>query len=99
MMKSKYISPILQMFLEERGTANALARIPDAYVRKNSLQSELEDKFKEKHKSFPETIKLHDEIIAELCADLFAENDFYYSEGFRFGVLLGLDIAGFIKEE
>ncbi len=98
-MKSNHISPILQMFLEERGTANALARIPDAYLRKDSLQSELEDKFKEKYKKFPKLMKLHDEIVNELCADMSLECDYYYVEGFRFGVLLGLDIAGFIKEK
>ena len=98
-MKSKYISPILQMFLEERGTANALAHIPESYQRKDSVHEELENKFKEKYKKFPHLITLHDEIINELFADMSVECDYHYVEGFRFGVLLGLDIAGFIKEE
>lgn len=98
-MKSKYVSPILQMFLEGRGTIDSIGVIPKSYRLKESKYSELENFFQEKYKNFPKLMKLHNEIITELGGDISAESDYFYVQGFRFGVLLGLDIAGVIKEE
>ena len=98
-MKSKYKSAILQMLLEGRGDANSLCDLPDYFYRKDSKLSDLEEQFKDKVKKFPELEQLHNEILAELHEHLSSETDYYYTEGFRFGVLLGLDVAGFIKEE
>ncbi len=98
-MKSKYKSAIRQMFLEGRGDVNSLCDIPEAFQRKDSKLAELEELFAIKSKKFPDLGNLHNEMINELYADTSLECDYHYFEGFRFGVLLGLDIAGFIKEE
>ena len=102
-MKYTHKSPILQMFVEGRGTAddlnekNTVAR--EAAAKKRKEFSELSRAFSEKVKSDPELSALYNELIISMEEGYDLECDYHYSEGFRFGVLLGLDIAGFIKEE
>ena len=98
-MKSEYKSAIRQMFLEGRGEINSLGLMPDSFRRIDSKLGDLEELFAIKSKKFPDLGNLHKQIVDELCADNSLECDYHYIEGFRFGVLLGLDIAGLIKDE
>jgi hypothetical protein len=102
-MKYAHKSPILQMFVEGRGTADDLADKNTALRlqarEKRKELTALTQKFNEKIKQDTELFELYNQILIALEQGYDAECDFHYSEGFKFGVLLGLDIAGFIKEE
>lgn len=102
-MKYTHKSPILQMFLEGRGTADDLVGSTSALKEKAKEKrqefSTLTQRFTEKLKENGELFDLYEELIIRLEEEYCSECDFHYSEGFRFGVLLGLDIAGFIKED
>jgi hypothetical protein len=102
-MKYAHKSPILQMFVEGRGTADDLAentsQLKEKSQEKRRELAVLTQRFTEKLKENEELFALYEELLVQLEEGYGAECDFHYSEGFRFGVLLGLDIAGFIKEE
>ncbi len=102
-MKYTHKSPILQMFVEGRGTAEDLnekkTTARKAAAEKRREFAKLSKAFAEKVRSDPELSALYDELVISMEEGYDLECDYHYSEGFRFGVLLGLDIAGFIKEE
>lgn len=93
----KYRSPIMQMYYHERGNFEMircskegarLAGIVD--VNDRALEAKLE--------ACPEILALYQKTNESL-EDLHSESaDNIFAEGFRFGLLMGLDAAGLIKE-
>lgn len=91
-------SAIKMMYYGERGTFDSITttseikRLLEEIVEKeNTFLEELN-----KHPSAKEQYNLLQEVINKLDC---SESELYYQEGFRFGVLLGLDIAGILKNE
>ncbi len=75
-------------------------------IKQTKKYKELLDVVIEKEKIFTTELKKNDELIKMYHDFDFANGNFhceecitYYEEGFRTGVLLGLNIAGYIKEE
>ena len=97
-MKYKHISAINQMVFENRGECD--------YIEKNKEYNELLDKYVKIEEEFEETfltseaaLYLYRKVIDALDFLNCEECHCYYREVFRFGVLIGLDIAGLIKNE
>lgn len=59
---------------------------------------ETEETFAAKLKELPEIEDLYRNVLDQYIAVNSEMQDIFYSEGFRFGVLIGLDVAGLIKE-
>ena len=84
-------SAIMQMFYGERGHCD-LVPCSQEYFRLLNIAAENSNILKEKLKEFPDLLKLYeitnDSIEAMHCESV----DNHYLEGFRFGLLMGIDV-------
>ena len=98
MKKYQHKSGIAQMFFEGRGTGETL-ELTEEYHQLLDVYIDLEEKFE---KEFLKTKDASDGYRKVVNAIHFLDSEecyCFYREGFRFGVLMGLDIAGFVKNE
>ncbi len=84
-------SAILQMFYEIRGSLNH-CQPSKSYFQLQSQKLEYENELKRKLENLPECIELYDKIEDIDIKSRSEEIDCYFSEGFRFGALIGIDI-------
>lgn len=91
-------SAIMQMFYGKRGY-NELVPCGKTYRKLLRKAIEKEENMKEKLREQPELLKLYEEAIEALDALSDESSDRHYVEGFRFGVLMGMDILNDETEE
>ena len=84
-------SAILQMFYGKRGSLSSIEPT-DKYqeLLKNAVRYEKE--FLEKLKQYPELLAFFQLVDASAAAAYDESVRMYYTEGFRFGLLMGLEI-------
>ena len=89
-------SAILQMFYGERGSMND---VPNSREYSEQLDKfcEAEKDFLEKISGVPDYQALYRQFLENVFELQCRSMDDYFSEGFRFGVLMGLDVANFKK--
>lgn len=91
-------SAIKAMYFMERGTFDKIG-YSKSYDEALQNSGFFDDELKRKLKNRKELLDLYkktDEAHQRLCS----ENAYlHFAEGFRFGVLMGLDVAGYIKDE
>ena len=97
-MKKEYISAIRQMFNGKRGNSESLQG-SKAYYEQLDIVVEKDELMREKLKDTPELLKLYEETTFAIDDYHGIGGDDCFGEGFRFGVLMGLDVAGLIKDE
>lgn len=86
-------SAIMQMYKKERGHCD---RIPQSERYKKCLDEVIkrDDEMRGALEKYPKLLELYQKATEALWdLDVVYGDDHYY-EGFRFGVLMGLDIAG-----
>ena len=66
---------------------------PKSYFEKREKAYEIYDKFMNEIKDNKIAVALYEKLYEANIETFIEERDFYYSEGFRWGVLLGMDIA------
>ena len=94
----KEYSAIKEMFYGNRGTSEHIAPTKN-YQEMLAEFVKKQDKLYEGLKKFPKLLELYNEL-ENLSDALETENvDNYYSEGFRFGVLMGLDVVKEARRE
>lgn len=94
-MKEK--SAIRQMLYGQRGNFQ-LIELTTEYKELKKKYCEIEDEFESKLKEMPELYALYLKVCdANDDKNSEIENT-YYAEGFRFGLLIGLDAAGLLRE-
>lgn len=95
-MKRK--SAIMQMHYHERGSyedvpcSNEYFKLLDEYVKNDS-------EIRAKLSNFPDLLELYKKANDSFEILNFEDEDNHYLEGFRLGVLMGLDIAGDREKE
>ena len=67
--------------------------MPESYREIISRVSDLYSEFTEVIKSYPKIVELFEKLESTENELVVEEKEIFYSEGFRLGVLLGLDIA------
>ena len=92
MVMEKY-SAIQEMFYGRRGDGR-LIKPNEEYHEHAARQYELVEKLREKLKEDKEGLELLDQMFWESAGMESAAVDEHYREGFSFGVLMGLEIAG-----
>jgi hypothetical protein len=92
-----YKSAIKEIFYGQRG----IEFVPqgEEYSAKLEALVLAEEEMEQKTKELPEWKALFEKVKSAFEDLGVNECDAYYFEGFRLGVLVGLDVAGFIKEE
>ena len=89
-MKNK--SAILQMLYGQKGNSDTI-KSSDEYHKILDILCEQEQKLQETLTKLPEIIELYNKVD-NLRSDLHLEElNIYFKEAFRFGVLLGIEIA------
>lgn len=91
-------SAIKMMYYGEKGTFDSLKNTPEIKHLLNEINYN-EEMLLQKLKKIPEIISQYNKLQDLLSKLNCAESELYYIEGFRFGVLLGLDVADLLKEE
>lgn len=86
-----HISPILQMFYGERGNHDTIP-FREEYASLLEKVAHYDNNLREKLKETPELLELYQQTTDAIDAMHSNAMDDYFSEGFRFGVLLGMDI-------
>ena len=86
-------SAIQEMFYGRRGDGQLIKSNED-YHEPAPKKYELVEKLKEKLKEDKEGLELLDQMFWESAGMESAAVDEHYREGFSFGVLMGLEIAG-----
>ena len=86
-------SAIKEMFYGRRGDGQ-LIKPNEEYHEHATKKYELVEKLKEKLKEDKEGLELLDQMFWESAGMESAAVDEHYREGFSFGVLMGLEIAG-----
>ena len=86
-------SVILQMFNKERGHYESVP-LNEAYQEQADKLAALEEELREKLKGNPDLVALYEKVSEAFFAVASAVGDSHYVEGFKFGVLMGLEIAG-----
>ena len=89
-------STILQMFHGVRGQSEHVTASKKYWQLLNEARKS-DDAFREKLKISPDLIESYEKVIDDLNLMHCELLDNYYREGFRFGVLMGLDISGYSK--
>ena len=88
----KNTSAIRQMFYVERGSFEKI-KVSNKYVKVLGELADLDENFIKLIERDSKLLKLYKEVSEkqdELCAE---DAYIHFAEGFRFGVLMGLDIA------
>ncbi len=88
----KHKSAIAQMYFRERGTCEDVPTSKE-YFRLIDIANKIQEDFLEKLNGDEELIKLYNKNIDALMEAQCEDSDNHFFEGFRFGVLMGLDIA------
>ena len=91
-MMEKY-SAILEMYYGRRGDGQ-LIKTTEEYQKQAKKLAEIAEKLKEKLKDDKEGLELLDEFFWTSAGEESAAVDEHYREGFSFGVLMGMEIAG-----
>ncbi len=98
MKEYQHKSGIAQMFFEGRGMGESL-ELTKEYHRMLDVYIDLEEKFEKEFLKTKEASERYREVANSIhflnCEECYC----FYREGFRFGVLMGLDIAGLVKNE
>jgi hypothetical protein len=81
-------SVILDIFNGNRGHIETM-KMPKDNSEKGDKLCNTYDELKEKLS--PETYKLHEKFVDELSRDYNNEVDFYFAEGFKLGLLIGIE--------
>lgn len=89
-------SAILQMFHGVRGQSEHVPASEKYWQLLNAVRKS-DDALREKLKISPELIELYEKVIDDLSLMHCELLDNYYCEGFRFGILMGLDVSGHSK--
>ena len=92
-VKIKTYSAIREMYYGRRGDGQ-LIQPSEEYHERNKKLNELVEKLQEKLKEDKEGLKLLDDFFWASASTEAAATDQHYREGFAFGVLMGLEIAG-----
>ena len=91
-------SPIMQMFSGERGHEDQI-KCSKEYMRLLEIAIGKEAAIKKRLAAMPDILKIYnetDDAIGEMHSK---GADEYYSEGFRFGFVMALDVLGVLKIE
>lgn len=94
----KYTSAIRQMFFCQRGNADQIPRGKEM-SDKSKKWDVVDNALKEKLKTTPKLLELYEQSIEENNLFHALECSDSYREGFQFGVLLGLDVAGLLIDD
>lgn len=94
----KYKSAIKAMFYEGRGMSDGV-RMSERYKEIINKVVKSEEIFLDRIKDNRGAQEAYKELESQTQKLKCEEVASFYEEGFRFGVLLGLDIAGYIKDE
>ena len=94
----KNVSAIRMMMFESKGSFET-KRMGEAYQKALGELIERENAFLQDLKENGSLKESYEKLSDAVDEVSFQECVARYEEGFRFGVLLGLDIAGIIKEE
>lgn len=85
-------SAIMQMYYGERGQydhipySDEARRLLDEFIKEDA-------QFRAHLSNFPDLLKLYEKVNDSIEALNCETEDNYYAEGFRFGFLMGLDVA------
>ena len=85
-------SAIEQMYYGERGNLNNIPSSPE-YAHLLDEFSANDRKMREKLKNLPEILALYQKTEKSMNAITSKDAYDYFAEGFRFGLLLGIDVA------
>ena len=87
------MSAIKDMYEKRRGHYESVVH-GEEYQKCLDEVIKCDDEMREALKKHPKLLELYQKSTNALDALSVAEEDDYYIEGFKFGVLMGLDIAG-----
>ena len=86
-------SAILEMYYGRRGDGQ-LIKTTEEYRKQAQKVADIAERLKEKLKDDKEGLDLLDKLFWESAGEEAAAADEHYREGFSFGVLMGMEIAG-----
>ena len=86
-------SAIKDMYYGRRGDGQLIKPTEEYHVHATK-QFEIAEKLKEKLKGDKEGLELLDQLFWESAGAESAAVEQYYSEGFSFGLLMGIEVAG-----
>ena len=89
----KKYSAILEMFYGRRGEGQ-LIKTTEEYQKQAEKLADIAERLKEKLKDDEEGFELLEEFFFASAGEESAAVDEHYREGFAFGVLMGMEIAG-----
>ena len=92
------LSPIMQMYYGHRGNYEKIPCTKE-YFKLLEKVIENDDELCEKLSAYPELLELYKKTNESIEALHCESADSHFSEGFKFGVLMGLDIAGDIDTD
>ena len=92
------LSPIMQMYYGRRGSYEKIPCSKE-YFKLLEKVIENDDELREKLSAYPELLKLYKKTNESIEALHCESADNHFAEGFKFGVLMGLDIAGDIDTD